>query len=186
MNNERNDPTPLFNQPNEHATVPAEQNNNQKSNQEKNAAANVGEHHLMIKQRRQARRQALQALFEIDIVGHAPGAVVDVHLAEHHPGVHGAEFLRWLVSGVIKHKADLNQIIQKYAPEWPVDQLAVIDRNILRMALFEIGCQASDTPPKVVINEAVELAKTFGGDSSPRFINGVLGSALDEVFRKLL
>lgn len=83
-------------------------------------------------------------------------------------------------------KVELDTIIKKYAPDWPVDQLAIIDRNILRLALFEIGCHDSDTPPKVVINEAVELAKTFGGDSSPRFVNGVLGSALDEVFRKLL
>jgi N utilization substance protein B len=85
------------------------------------------------------------------------------------------------VSGVINNLDILNTFIVKYAPEWPVDQLAIIDRNILRLAFFEIGAHDSDTPPKVAINEAVELAKVFGSDSSPRFINGVLGSALDEI-----
>ena len=94
-------------------------------------------------------------------------------------------YLRWLVSGVVTNRTDLDRIIAKYAPEWPVDQLAIIDRNVLRLALFEIGCRDADTPPKVVINEAVELAKRFGSDNSPRFVNGVLGSALDEVQQKI-
>lgn len=138
----------------------------------------------VIHQRRRARRLAIQALFEIDSAGHAPGFVVDERLAYTHPGEHGAGYLRWLVSGVVRNQAKLDDLITKYAPEWPVDQLAIIDRNILRLALFEIGSQESDTPPKVVINEAVELAKLFGSDSSPRFVNGVLGSALDEAGRK--
>lgn len=147
------------------------------------------EHYDVIKQRRLARCLALQALFEIDCVAHAPGAVVDGRLADEQVAEignfdQGAPFLRWLVSGVVKHKTDLDATIQKYAPDWPVDQLAIIDRNILRLALFEIGCREADTPPKVVINEAVELGKTFGSDSAPRFINGVLGSALDEVAQK--
>ncbi len=174
MNNQQRDSMLVFSQSDRGS--PAEQNEN----------VNPGEHHVMIKQRRQARRLALQTLFEVDIVSHAPGGVVDEHLAEEYPGEQGAQFLRWLVSGVVNHKTELDAIITKYAPDWPVDQLAIIDRNILRMALFEVGSHDSDTPPKVVINEAVELAKTFGSDSSPRFINGVLGSALDEVFRKLL
>ena len=89
-----------------------------------------------------------------------------------------------MVAGVVRNQPALNTLISKYAPEWPVDQLAIIDRNILRLAFFEIGAHDTDTPPKVVINEAVELAKVFGSDSSPRFINGVLGSALDEVRRQ--
>jgi N utilization substance protein B len=186
MDNQRRTPIPAMKQAQDDAALSAEQNKRGPVQQEKTSSSNAEEHYGRIKQRRQARRQALQVLFEVDIVSHAPGKVVDVHLAEHHPGVHGAEFLRWLVSGVVTHKAQLDQLIHKYAPDWPVDQLAVVDRNILRLALFEIGCQTSDTPAKVVINEAVELAKTFGGDSSPRFINGVLGSALGEVFRKLL
>lgn len=142
------------------------------------------DHHQHIQQRRTARRLALQALFEIDVAGHAPGLVVDERLQQEHPGEHGAAYLRWLVSGVVKNQEELDNLIAHYAPEWPVGQLAVIDRNILRLALFEIGSRDADTPPKVVINEAVELAKAFGSDSSPRFINGVLGSALEEVFRK--
>lgn len=132
----------------------------------------------IIQERRQARALALQALYEIDCVQHQPGRVVDERLSDNQIGGHGSAFLRWLVSGVVRHLADLDRLIQQFAPEWPVDQLAIIDRNILRLALFEIGAKDGDAPPKVVINEAVELAKTFGGDSSPRFVNGVLGSAL--------
>lgn len=142
---------------------------------------NSSEHQQLVQQRRLARKLAIQALFEIDSVGHLPGPVVDERLAYSYPGEPGALYLRWLVSGVVHHLEMLNALITKYAPEWPVDQLAIIDRNILRLAFFEIGAHDSDTPPKVVINEAVELAKVFGSDSSPRFINGVLGSALDEV-----
>jgi N utilization substance protein B len=142
---------------------------------------NTSDHQQLIQQRRLARRLAVQALFEIDSVGHLPGSVVDERLSYSYPGEQGATYLRWLVSGVVNHLDTLNLLIVKYAPEWPVDQLAIIDRNILRLAFFEIGAQDSDTPPKVVINEAVELAKVFGSDSSPRFVNGVLGSALDEI-----
>lgn len=142
---------------------------------------NTSDHQQLIQQRRLARKLAVQALFEIDSVGHPPGSVVDERLSFSYPGEQGAEYLRWLVSGVVRHFEMLNALIVKYAPEWPVDQLAIIDRNILRLAFFEIGAHDSDTPPKVAINEAVELAKVFGSDSSPRFVNGVLGSALDEI-----
>jgi N utilization substance protein B len=142
-----------------------------------------------IRERRQARQLALQVLFEIDVTDHLPGAALDERLADERANgagdfIQGERFLRWLVSGIIKQKAALDAMMQKYAPEWPVDQLAVIDRNVLRLALYEIGSHEADTPPKVVINEAVELGKLFGSDSSPRFINGVLGSALDEAMRK--
>jgi N utilization substance protein B len=142
-----------------------------------------------IRERRQARQLALQSLFEMDLSGHPAGLVIDERLADLERAemgdfAQGERFLRWLVSGVIHNRAALDELIQKYAPEWPVDQLAGVDRNILRLALFELGCRQADTPPKVVINEAVELAKSFGGDSSPRFVNGVLGSALDETLGK--
>lgn len=137
-----------------------------------------------IHQRKLARRLALQALFELDTTAHRLDVVLDERIAYGTPNELGARFLRWLVGGVVTNMATLNTLIATYAPEWPVDQLAIIDRNILRMALFEIGSRETDTPPKVVINEAVELAKEFGGDSSPRFVNGVLGSALDAVYRK--
>ncbi|MEX1020841.1 MAG: transcription antitermination factor NusB [Litorilinea sp.] len=143
------------------------------------------EHLSQIQQRRIARRIAVQALFEIDSVGHAPGTVVDERLAYYAPGPHAAQYLRWLVSGVVIHWKPLNQLIRQYAPEWPVEQLAIVDRNILRLAIYEMGSKETDVPPKAVINEAVELGKLFGSDSSPRFINGVLGSALESVYRKL-
>lgn len=137
-----------------------------------------------IKQRRLARRVAMQALFEIDSVGHAPGVVVDERLAAEELDAHGTHFLRWLVSGVLRNRGALDAIITAHAPEWPVEQLAIIDRTVLRMAIFELGAQEADAPPKVVINEAVELAKAFGGESSPRFVNGVLGAALVDVQTK--
>lgn len=134
--------------------------------------------------RHQARMLALQVLYEVDCVNHKPGFVVDERLRESQIGDHGAQFLRWLVSGVVRNQAAIDQLIAEYAPEWPVGQLAIIDRNILRLALFEIGAYHGDAPPKVVINEAVELAKAFGSDSTPRFINGVLGAALQVAVQK--
>ncbi len=90
----------------------------------------------------------------------------------------GIEFVRHLIQGVIDYQEQMDRLITRYAPEWPLDQMAVIDRNILRMAIYEflIG---QETPVKVAINEAVELAKTYGSDSAPRFINGVLGTLAD-------
>ncbi len=93
----------------------------------------------------------------------------------------GSDFLLWLVAGVMTYRRRLNALIQRHAPEWPVDQLAIVDRNILRLAFYELGANQSETPPRVVIDEAVELAKIFGSDSSPRFVNGVLGAALADV-----
>ena len=128
-----------------------------------------------MKVRHKARIAALQALFEIDCTGHHPVAVIDGRLE--HSGLpdSGAEFARRLVQGVGEHKEDLDRLIGEYAPEWPVDQIAIIDRNILRIAIYEI-LVGDDTPTKVAINEAVELAKEYGSDSSGRFVNGVLGS----------
>jgi len=137
-------------------------------------------HQHFIAQRRLARKLALQALFEIDSVHHPIGLVMAERLASEPLDPESQTFLRWLVQGVMKHQRMLDAMITKYAPEWPVDQLALVDRNILRIALFEISSQKSDTPPKVAINEAVELAKGFGADNSPRFVNGVLGTALSE------
>jgi len=91
----------------------------------------------------------------------------------------GVPFVYHLVNGVLAHREELDNLIQRYAPEWPIEQMAPIDRNILRMALFEFSIDGR-TPVKVAINEAVELAKLFGSDSASRFVNGVLGSLAGE------
>ncbi|MEJ2208904.1 MAG: transcription antitermination factor NusB [Anaerolineae bacterium] len=128
-----------------------------------------------MKVRHRARIAALQALFEIDCTAHHALVVVERRLDEAELPQPGVEFVRDLVDGVQAHAEELDQLIGRYAPEWPVDQIAIVDRNILRMAIYEILHRA-DTPTKVAINEAVELAKEFGSDSSGRFVNGVLGS----------
>lgn len=91
----------------------------------------------------------------------------------------GAAFASKLTQGVVEYQAQMDAIIARFAPEWPLDQMAVVDRNILRMAIYEFLIDG-ETPVKVAINEAVELAKTYGSDSAPRFINGVLGTLADE------
>lgn len=128
-----------------------------------------------MKVRHRARIAALQALFEIDCTDHHPLVVVERRLDEADLPEAGVEFVRDLVEGVQAHGQELDRLIGRYAPEWPVDQIAIVDRNILRMAIYEVLYRA-DTPTKVAINEAVELAKEFGSDSSGRFVNGVLGS----------
>jgi len=127
----------------------------------------------------QARVVALQALYEIDIAGHPAAVVVEERLRETELPESAEAFARSLTHGVIAHRATLDPIIARYAPEWPVDQIAVIDRNILRLAVYEILI-AQETPVKVIINEAVELAKRFGSDSSGRFVNGVLGTLVSK------
>lgn len=92
----------------------------------------------------------------------------------------GVEFASRLIQGVIQNQEEMDTLISRYAPEWPLDQMAVIDRNILRIAIFEFLIEG-ETPVKVAINEAVELAKTYGSDSAPRFINGVLGTLADHI-----
>lgn len=125
--------------------------------------------------RRRARVLALQTLYEVDLANHAPGKVLQRHFQDNAPLGAGEQFASHLVSGVMANKAQLDELIHRYAPKWPLDQMAAIDRNILRIAIFEFVLDG-DTPIKVAINEAVELAKLFGSDSSARFVNGVLGS----------
>ncbi len=132
-----------------------------------------------MKVRRQARAAALQALYEIDSMRHDPMQVLDNRIEEGKLPEEGAAFARALVKGIVERETELDAIIRKHAPEWPVEQLAIIDRNILRMALYELQ-YAEDVPVKVAINEAVELGKMFGSDNAPRFVNGVLGAFLQE------
>ena len=129
--------------------------------------------------RRQARTLVLQALYETDTVHHDPQQVIDNRLVEDPAEVEGESFARRLFFAVLENKAQLDATIQQHAPEWPLEQVAVIDRNLLRMALCEMTI-TRDAPVKVVINEAIELAKDFGSASSPRFINGVLGRIVNK------
>ncbi|MFH1184593.1 MAG: transcription antitermination factor NusB [Chloroflexota bacterium] len=131
-----------------------------------------------MKSRTRARSVALQALYEIDISNHPPGEVLQHRLAEESLSDDLAEFSRQIIFGVLPLTYELDRVIARYAPEWPLDQIAAIDRNILRVACWEFAVQG-DTPVKVAINEAVELAKHFGSESAQRFVNGVLGSLAD-------
>jgi transcription antitermination protein NusB len=128
-----------------------------------------------VKARQHGRVAALKALYELDTTHHPLGVVLTQRLADEHLSPSGEEFARTLVTGVHEQRATLDAMIQQHAPEWPVDQMAVVDRNVLRIAIFEFRI-AHLTPLKVAINEAIELAKTFGSDSAPRFVNGVLGA----------
>ncbi len=125
--------------------------------------------------RRKARALALQALYEIDSVGHEVEGVMTRLLAGGGLSEENGAFIRELVSGVIQNKEKIDLNIKNFAPAWPIEQIPLVDRNILRLAIFEILLD-NKVPVKVAINEAVELAKTFGSDNSSRFVNGVLGS----------
>jgi N utilization substance protein B len=134
-----------------------------------------------MKPRTKARSIALQALFEIDLTNHLPGTVLEKRL-EDNPLTEDelTAFVIEIIQGVIKYRSNLDDLITDYAPDWPLDQVASIDRNILRMSLWEMALH-TDTPIKVAINEAVELSKAYGSESTPRFVNGVLGSLADQI-----
>ena len=131
-----------------------------------------------MKPRTRARSLALQVLYEVDLANHPPGEIFKLRLEDAPLADDLAEFARQIIFGILPITHTLDHLIAKYAPEWPLDQIAAIDRNILRMALWEFAVYRQ-TPLKVAINEAVELAKLFGSESAPRFINGVLGALAD-------
>ncbi len=142
----------------------------------------------MVKTRRKARIIALQTLFEVDCSRHDPAAVLAHHLQETGLPEDGAAFARHLVEGALNHLPAIDVLIQEAAPCWPIEQMARIDKNILRLAIFELRYGAThgssagqfSVPVKVAINEAIELAKMFGNDSSGRFVNGVLGTIVSQ------
>ena len=131
-----------------------------------------------MKLRHKARVAVLQALYEADIANHPAGSALEARLRDEQLIGNTEAFARHLLAGVINRRHRLNELIAQHAPEWPLDQMAVLDRNILRIAIYELSDPALETPAKVAINEAVEIAKVFGSDSSPRFINGVLGALM--------
>ena len=127
----------------------------------------------------------MQSLYEWDFRGRDPEKlkeIIDRNVAEFASGLEETKFIYDLVEGVIKHIEQLNAIIEKAAPQWPLDQIAIVDRNVLRLGLYELLFGNRDeVPPKVAINEAIELAKSFGGESSGKFVNGVLGTVYREI-----
>ena len=125
--------------------------------------------------RRKARAKALQALYEIDSVKRDATAVVERLLSEDNFSEENQAFTHELVAGAIKNKDEIDKNIRKFAPQWPLEQLSIIDRNILRLAILEILFD-NKVPVKVAVSEAVELAKKYGSESSSKFVNGVLGS----------
>jgi N utilization substance protein B len=129
--------------------------------------------------RRKARIAALQVLYELDCTKHKVEETSARLRAGETLTQEGLTFSEELVRGVLQRKSELDSLIGKLAPAFPVEQMPIIDRNILRLAIFEI-LYSKETPLKVAINEAIELAKDFGSDSSPRLINGVLGAITAE------
>jgi N utilization substance protein B len=130
--------------------------------------------------RRKARIAALQALYELDCTKHKAEEALAHLRAEETLTQEALSFSEELVKGVLQNKSELDTLIKRFAPAFPPEQMSIIDRNILRLAIFESSF-SDKTPLKVAINEAVELAKKFGSDSSPRLINGVLGSVTTEL-----
>lgn len=122
-------------------------------------------------------------LYETNAVDHDAENVLADRLDDYNLPLETAEFATSLVQGALANCEEIDKIITTFAPNWPLNQMATVDRNILRMAIFEITFSES-APPKVAINEAVELAKVFGSESSPKFVNGVLGSVMETVNQK--
>jgi len=133
-----------------------------------------------MKGRRKARALALQVLYEVDSSNHPPGTVLEQRLEVSPLKEDLGDFAQRLIFGVLQHRVELDRMIARFAPEWPVEQMALVDRNVLRLALWEFAV-GRETPVRVAINEAVEVAKVFGSESSPRFVNGVLGSLAEHV-----
>ena len=132
-----------------------------------------------------SRSVAMQSLYEWDFRGRKQEdlpVIIDRNVKEFATGLEDTTFISQLIDGVMVHLSELDQIIEKAAPQWPLEQIAVVDRNVLRLGLYELLFGNRDeVPPKVAINESIELAKSFGGDSSGKFVNGVLGTVYREI-----
>ncbi len=132
-----------------------------------------------------SRSIAIQSLYEWDFRGQDSsklGEIIAQSAKEFGPGLEDDGFVRQLIDGIVSHLAKIDQVIIKAAPEWPIEQITMVDRNVLRLGIFELLFgDYKEVPPKVAINEAIELAKTFGGESSGKFVNGVLGTIYREI-----
>lgn len=131
-----------------------------------------------------SRSIVMQSLYEWDFSNKKSDlrTVVERNIKEFGPGLEDESFVWQLITGIIEKMQKIDEIIKKAAPEWPIEQITIVDRNVLRIGLFELLYgNKEEVPPKVAINEAIELAKTFGGESSGKFINGVLGTVYKEI-----
>lgn len=132
-----------------------------------------------------SRSIAMQALYEWDFRGRDESKIDEIiqrNIEEFGPGLEQSAFVYDLVKNTIANRDKIDPLIEKCAPEWPLDQVTVVDRNILRLGIYELLFESyEEVPPKVAINEAIELAKSFGGESSSRFVNGVLGTIYREL-----
>jgi N utilization substance protein B len=133
-----------------------------------------------MKSRTKARSIALQVLYEVDISSHLPGEILARRFDWLRIEDSLRTFIQQIVLGVVEYRSVLDEFIADFAPDWPLDQVAYIDRNLLRIALWEIAVYRK-TPIKVVVNEAVELAKFYGAEGSARFVNGVLGECINNL-----
>jgi N utilization substance protein B len=134
-----------------------------------------------------ARAIAMQSLFEWDFRGNptaALPAIIQHNIKEFGAGLGHTEFTEEIVDGVIKHLSEIDELVSKYAPSWPISQITIVDRNILRIGVYELKF-CPDMPPRVAINEAIEIAKSYGGPSSGKFVNGVLGSMYNDMEKQL-
>ncbi len=127
--------------------------------------------------RRLGRVIAMQALYEIDAVGHDPGGVIEALAAEHGGTDEAKAFAADLVQGILQRRDEIDAVLRVAAPQWPLEQIAGVDRAILRLAVYEL-LHMPGMPPKVAINEAIDIAKEYGGEGSGRFVNGVLGHVM--------
>lgn len=133
-----------------------------------------------------SRTIAMQTLYQWDFNGAQEKELNDLlayNLKEFAPGFNDDGFTNHLVDGVLKKKKEIDELIKKYATEWPIEQITIVDRNILRLGIYELKFDP-DIPSKVAINEAIEVAKTYGGESSGKFVNGVLGAIYKEMEKK--
>ncbi len=132
-----------------------------------------------------SRSIAVQSLYEWDFYGMVSGKIdliTEKNIKEFGPGLEDSNFVWKLIHGTVEHLSKIDKIIKEAAPEWPIEQITIIDRNVLRIGLYELlFSPKEEVPPKVAINEAIELAKTFGGENSGKFINGVLGTVFKQI-----
>ena len=135
-----------------------------------------------------SRSIAMQSLYEWDFMteeGRSLDEIIERNIKEFGPGLEDTDFIKQIAKGVEENIDKIDKIIEKAAPEWPIDQINIVDRNVLRIGLYELlYADKEEVPPKVAINEAIELAKMFGGESSGKFINGVLGTVYKEIENK--